>query len=524
MGIVIGSIETGRRQAAQILSRGVGRWLTLLCIALVFLGPSAAEAQSTPNRSRDLELGTAANGLCGLVTLGMPTCTPEVLTVAVTTGYGYTESLGSVPGSHHRFTGTASAGFAPLQWLALALSLDGRLDTHPKDTLGTNRTATGNPRLYARAGRALPKDLTIGGEAAIWFPGHDAPSFDIRATTLDLKTLLAWAPRKQQFTLLTNVGFRIDSSANSAPDLRRTRAGDRVALGLSDSHAFLIGVGGAYQVTPIIQAFGEAGADLLFGSKAPRLGESPLRMSAGARYFFHEHKLAAEFTITALLSGRPGLKPTDPLVPTEPRIMFTAGVRYNAWQRPRPAPVGDLEAEKKPVVLKTTESISGIILDDTGAPLPEAVVKVVDPNAESEQFAVTNRSGRYVLKDLPFGPATLEASAVGFQAQNWETDVYAEMPEQGTRTLVPEVSEGALLRGLVRSFGSTPLIAQVTVTDRRGKQAARVTTDEQGRFEISLPQGKYRVVVKANGYKQHRVQVDVAGGGVSILNVDMRQE
>lgn len=492
------------------------------CVLWSVVGSPSAEAQSA-RKARDTDIGVTATGLCGLISLGMPTCQHEVLTVAATTGYGYTESLGRVSGAHHRLLGTVGAGFAPLPWLALGLALDGRIDIHPSDELGKNTTGTGNPRLSARAGRALPKDFSVGGELSLWVPGQNAPSFDAKATTLDLKALAAWAPRKQAFTLVSNVGFRIDSSANSAPDLSRTRPGDRVALGLSDSHALLAGVGGAYQVDKDIQVFGELTANVLFGSKAPRFGESPMYISAGGRYFFDDRKLTAEVSLSALLSGRPGLKPSDPLVPTEPRILLNVGVRYNAWSRPQPEPA----EERKPnlvVELKTSESISGIVVDDAGAPLPEAVVKVVDTEAETEQMAVTNGVGRYVLKDVPFGPVTLEASAVGFQAKSWQAKVYAEMPEQETVSLVPEVSEGALLRGLVRSFGSTPLVAQVTVVDRRGKQVARVTTDVQGRFELPLPQGKYRVTVKANGYKNHRVQVDVAGGGVSILNVDMRQE
>ncbi len=527
MGIVIGSNAAGRLKTASFRFSSMGKWFLLVaCVAMWFaLSLGSAHAQTEAKKPLPVEIGTAQNGMCGLVTLGAPLCAPMVLTLAATTGYGYTESLGSVPGGHHRLIGIVGAGFAPLPWLSVGLALDGRIDIHPEDSLGKNTTATGNPRISARGGQVLPKGFTIGGEATLWFPGNNAPSFEIRATTLDLKTLLSWAPRKQPYVLLTNVGFRIDSSGNSSPDLERTRPGDRIALGISDSHAFLLGVGGAYRVTPLIQVFGEFSADFLFGSKAPRMGESPLRLAAGGRYLFPEYKLAAEVAITTLLSGRPGLKPTDPLVPTDPRIIFTAGVRYNAWQppeAPKEASKGAEDASR--VVLKTTEDVSGIVLDDTGAPLPEAVVKVVDPNAETEISVVTNSNGRYVLKDLPFGTVTLEASAVGFAPQTWETRVYAEMPEQEPRTLAPQTNDGALLRGLVRSFGSTPLIAQITITDQRGRQAARITTDEQGRFEVSLRQGTYRVVVKANGYKQHRGQVHIVSGGVSILNVDMRQE
>jgi hypothetical protein len=515
-------------------SRGVRGWGWCISalLALVLCVPSARAqldqdaallARAPEGAPQANEVGPNSTALCGLVTLGLPTCPKQRVTVAATTGYGYTESLGAVEGSHSRIAGVLAASYVPLPWLALALTLDGRIDIHPNDALGSNKTATGEPRLLVRAGRSLPKDLSVGGELVLWFPGNDAPSFEPSAISADLKSLLSWTPKKQRFTLLTNLGFRLDNSANSAPDLQRVRPGDRVALGLSDSHAFLFGVGGAYRVRPDVVVFGEVTSDMLFGSKAPRLGESPWRVSAGARYFFPDKRLSAELNATVLLSGRPGLKASDPLVPTEPRFFVSIGLRYNAWEKRQPTVTQSVE---KAPILKNTQTIGGLVLDDTGAPLPEATVKLAQVGAEpgTERETVTNASGRYTFEEVAFGRVSISTSAVGFQTQTWESDIYASMPDQETRQLLLETSEGGLLRGLVRSFGSTPLKAQITVINKRGRQVARGETDDQGRFEIALSKGTYRVVVSATGYKPHRGEIQISENGVAILNVDMRQK
>jgi hypothetical protein len=260
----------------------------------------------------------------------------------------------------------------------------------------------------------------------------------------------------------------------------------------------------------------------LFGSKAPSLDKSPWRASLGARRFFPKHRLSAEANATIVFSSRPSTKWSEPLVPIEPRFSLNLGVRWDAWRKTEP--VANASAEDNPApVLKLNEAVTGLVLDDTGAPLPEAVVKL-SLGVDNEIETVTNASGRYVFPEVPFGHVKLEASALGFQAQSWETDVYAGMPEQAARTLVAETSEGGFLRGLVRSFGSTPLKAKVIVTNRRGRQVAEVDTDAQGRFEVALAKGSYRVVVKATGYKPHRGEIQISENGVAILNVDMRQE
>ena len=62
-----------------------------------------------------------------------------------------------------------------------------------------------------------------------------------------------------------------------------------------------------------------------------------------------------------------------------------------------------------------TGSIRGTILDPTGATVPGASVKATQTETGLTRNTVTNRSGEYILLELPVGHYWLEATAKGFQ-------------------------------------------------------------------------------------------------------------
>lgn len=498
-------------------------WL-LFCAVLASASPSA---HAQPSEASDHELGTAASGLPGLVQTGLPVSDPA-LRVSASAGYGFTESVPPVSGAHHRLAGTAAAGVAPLPWLAFGLRLDGRFDLHPDDGRGAHGAGVGDPRLLARAGHAFDSGLELGGELGAWFPGNQAPSIDLGATTLDARGLIAYAPRESRMTLLGALGFRFDNSHNAAPDLTRLRSGDRLALGLSDSHAALIALGGAYRATDDVEVFGELSGDLLLGSKAPKITQSPLRFAAGGRYFF-SRALQAELTSIVSLSSRPDMAPSDPLVPVEPRFTIMLGLRYALHftepKKPEPFVPPDepaatpARAPAAPAVVKTA-TLDGALVDDQGAALPEARVKLTAGGETRE--AISDAEGRYHFTDVPVGTVTLEARASGFETDTWEVELTENAQPQEPRALQPEQQKG-VLRGLTRSFGSEPLRAHIVVHDNERREVADARADEHGRFEIELAPGKYQVTISATGYRTHSRSVTISNNGVAILNVDMRE-
>lgn len=484
----------------------------ILGLLVCLLTASNATAQADSTRE-----GLSSTGLCGLVLTAFPTC-PTRVGLSATAGYGYTESIGPVPGAHHRLAGSIGAGVVPLAFLAVALRLDGRYDLHPPDQYGDDKTGIGEPRLFLRAGHDLRKNLSLGGEVVVWIPGADAPSLDPSATTVDLKALAAYHPR-QDLALLGYVGGRLDQSERTAPDLTRVRSGDRISLNVSDSNAVLLGLGLSTRALAHTELFGELTLDLLVGPKAPPFMESPFRLSAGARRFFAHH-LQGELTTTFSLSRRPDVAPTAPLVPIEPRFLVQLGIRWGIpLYEPPPAPPPVVTPPPEPVV--TTTSLTGVLLDPQGVPLPDVRVVLRQGDGPPRE-TVTDGDGRYRFEDVSFGTATLEASAPGFAPETWTVEVGPNMEPPPARTLVAKANVGTL-RVLARTFRSEPLAAAITVRARDGKRVIEQKTDENGLLELDLPPGRYTVVIAAPGYRPHRRDVQVERFGVAILNVDLRE-
>jgi hypothetical protein len=484
-----------------------------LLLLVLLLTAGAARADESAPRS------IASSGLCGLSRVAYPVCA-EQLAVAATAGYGYTESVGPVAGGHHRLSGALGVGIVPLPWLAVALRFDGRLDLHPRDARGDDFTGIGEPRLFLRGGHALASGLSLGGEAVIWMPGGNAPSVEPKATTVDLKLLVAQRLRALPLTLLANLGARIDQSGKSAPDLARLRPGDRVALGVSDSHALLIALGASGRIRTRGELFGEVALDLLVGSDAPPFAQSPLRLTVGGRMFLRP-SLALEGSATATTQQRPSIEPTAGLVPIEPRISFALGVRYAFDLHPPPPPPVEPPVEDPLPQEPRTADVAGVLVDEQGAALPD--VRVVLRAGELTRETVTDGEGRYAFAEVPVGRAELESTATGFEALRWELEVTPNMAPIPQRALTSKGNIGTL-RVLTRTFTSEPLAASVVVRDRHGKRAAAGEANAEGLYELDLPPGEYVVTISAKGYRPHRREVRIERYGVAILNVDLRAE
>jgi hypothetical protein len=508
-----------RQTSASRRSVGTRLWLFasrfgLFALAFARIAPSAASAQA--------QVGTATSGMHGLVNTGLPVA-PRELNLTASAGYGVTEAFAPVKGAHHRVQGGIAAAVGPLPWLTLGLRLDGRIEMHPDDYDGAHAAGFGDPRLWARIGKQLNPAWSLGFETGAWFPGSQAPSFVASATTLDFHGLAAFTPEHSPWALLGMVGFRWDNSANAAPDLTRLRLGDRISLGLSDSNAVLLALGLARHIEPSVEVFGEVSADLLVGSDAPALLESPLRAALGGRYAFGR-AWQADLTATVSMSKRPPIGPTDPLVPIEPRFSVLAGVRYSF---PLDAPPAVTNAEAPPPIAAVvvgpprTTTLSGVLIDDKGEPLPEATLTLRAASGEPRE-AITDAKGRYAFADVPVGPATLEAAAKGFATRSWAVDVREHAAPQPPQALSAQSGLG-YLRGLTRTFRSEPLRAQIVVRDQRGKTTASRESAADGAFEIELPPGSYRVTISAAGYDTHSRSVQIEGNAVSILNVDMHE-
>jgi hypothetical protein len=105
----------------------------------------------------------------------------------------------------------------------------------------------------------------------------------------------------------------------------------------------------------------------------------------------------------------------------------------------------------------------------------------------------------------------------------------AAEPAEPEQPAAPAPPRGQI-RGLVRSLRGTAVAAQIGIESESAAAAEAAPPEkhdlraEDGRFEIDVAPGKYRVTVVAPGYKTQTREVDVEENGVTVLNVDLRAE
>ena len=72
--------------------------------------------------------------------------------------------------------------------------------------------------------------------------------------------------------------------------------------------------------------------------------------------------------------------------------------------------------------------------------------------------------------------------------------------------------------GVVKGANDAFLVgATVSV---QGKKNA-VTTDEQGKYSLSLPAGKYTIIISYTGYEEHTAIVTIKAGDASMYNATL---
>lgn len=431
-------------------------------------------------------------------------------------GYGFTEGQGAAPGSHHRVQGRLGAALSPLPWLDFALGTNLRHDRHADDGQGPDQGTVLDSELHAQAGTIVAEDLRLGGALGAAFLRGESLGSSLQSPSVDFLLLGAYVPQHQPFSVGILAGYRYDRTAGVARDPARYRAGDRLALDVSEFDAIPLGIGGAYRLGAS-ELLTELSADLLVGSGAPRLVESPLRWSAGARQRLGD-ELSLRVVADTSLSARPPVGVDDPLLPVEPRFRLLFSMAYQ-WS---PAPAAALPeqeqapaAEAPPVAAPPAlASVQVRVTTLEGYPLSDATVELV---AGETVLAVPHGElERYGLERVPAGDATLRVSAARLLTHEQPITLRAGAPLVVDVELSPAPPTGQV-RGLIRSFSGTGLRARVRI-EPLGKE---IQTDASGTFELDVPPGAYEVLVEAPGHATQRRQLRVPEDGVVILNADL---
>jgi hypothetical protein len=432
----------------------------------------------------------------------VPVTSAPPLAVAATAGYGMTESLAG-EGVHHRVVGQFAAGLGFTPNLAMSVGFDGRYDRHPAG----DSSAVGAPQLGLVAGIEALSGLRVGAGLQLMVPGRNAPSLDLNASALSAAALAAWTS-PHGLTLAGMFGFRLDETAQAAPEVGRLSHADRLALGLSDFNALPSGLA-VFQSFGSFELFGELSAEWLVGAGAPSALKSPLRAALGGRLQL-QPGLTGELMLETSLSKRPSYTQLEALFPVEPRVAVGIGVRYAPDFSPHVKTAAPVRVAPEP-----RTRLFGAVLDPDSARLPGATVAI--QIGDQARTTISDTRGEYAFDDLPRGMARLTIDGSGLLATSQELKLDKAVMLLPLRAARVEAS--AQLRGLVRSFTGAPLVAVIRVP-----AAGRlVTADKGGRFMLELRAGEYEVEIECAGYLTQRRKISVQDNGVTLLNVELHE-
>jgi hypothetical protein len=451
--------------------------------------------------------------------------------LAASAGYGLREPLPAGAAAHHTALGALGAALSGPLGLAGELRVDGRLEV-PSAGAEQSPALVGALRGYLRYSHAVGERLDLGLEMGVWVPGGAAPSLRFDATTLDM--LAAFDARVGgPVSLVGAVGFRFDQSAKALSNPDRLSRSDWLVLGLSDSHAALARLG-AELALGRTRTFVEWTWDILLGDDAPALLASPMQLGLGTRVDLDRRgRFSWLVAARALVSKRPPIDVAGPLVPFPPRGELWSGLELKLGDSPQPtAPARDARARAADAGSQPSATDEPASLPSGAAQLatsPGVELRIVGKDKQTIAGAtvqlqgrdalVSDASGRLLVADLPPGEHTLTISAEGFAPQTVTTRLAAgESPR--IEVVLSQHQPSGQLRFLVRDHETgEPLAANIQVKRADGGAAEQDhKANDQGRFELDLPPGRYQVEVKLYGWRKQKKTVEIEDESVTLID------
>ncbi|MFE2630394.1 MFS transporter, partial [Streptomyces sp. NPDC059374] len=164
--------------------------------------------------------------------------------------------------------------------------------------------------------------------------------------------------------------------------------------------------------------------------------------------------------------------------------------------------------------------VRGFVRGAESAPVPQAAVTLISLAGRQLGRSVAQADGAYAVDAPGTGSYVLIASADGFQPQ--ASTIVVDGDEPVAYDILLSGTSG--LNGVVRAAqGAEPVTgAMVIVTDVRGDLLATAATGDQGEFSFAeLVPGAVTVAVNADGYRPRALPVEVAGTGVTRIEVEL---
>lgn len=349
-------------------------------------------------------------------------------------GYAHTEAVPGSSAVHERASAEAGLAWSLNRSFMVGATGFARYDAHRTEGERADEGAAFGSRLSARMRGSLRPDLDLGGELNLTFPPANGIARGLQATSPSLRGIVSYAFLPTS-ALSLNLGGRLDRSRQAVADPARLSADDRIAAGLSNSHALLFGVLATTRLDRTLLGV-EWSWDLLVGADAPAVGASPMRLEGFAQHMLYEH-----WFVGARIGASPSARPAaNELAPIEARVWTVLSIGYLVpvaapapKPTPPPAPVV-VEAKPEPPAAEPTPAepalppgqIRGRVRSLRGAPI-RARVEVVPLG----QTLSTDDKGAFVI-DVPPGRYSVVVRAEGYEEQERP----AEVEQNGVTILV----------------------------------------------------------------------------------------
>lgn len=494
------------------------------------LSHHAGSVSTAPDASAATVLGREnRDALPGLLSLSLPHSAFAPVALGISSGVGLFPAVGTMAAASTQFSGALALGVSPLSFLSARVKLRGDWNLHS----GGDFSLWGEPSVAARAHFPLTQELRVGAEIEARLIGAEAPSIDWSATTPTLRALASYS-LGQDWLAAVQLGFRHDRSAAALGDVSRLDDAERTVLSAGSYDSLEFGFGGIHRHDDWEFAL-ELGAELLLGSGAPGVSQSPLWLAGGARY-----ELMPQVTLFGQAefspSGRPDPYPTEVLIPTRARLSGQFGLIWRPSQSADRAvegsPVRDgsslagaestsLEPEEKSLAEEQEGSpkaaLSGRIVDEGGRPLADVEVTLVAADATPRR-TYSDSNGKYHFEDLPYGFATLSASTVGFDAVEL-TLTLDESAAEGLELSMYQAVPAGQVRGHVRDYQGNPVSARILITP--GSHEVELSAD--GSFSVDLEPGRYSLRFLADGYAPQMRTILIRDKGVVVLDIALER-
>ncbi len=526
-------------RSPHCLTRRAGRCSAWLWVALPVLAQSTASAAevtttqqtnamasdasadstraSSPTAPTDLSSpAESTQGVPSIIRLPMAAPAHAPLTLATSVDYGFYPKVTGEPERTRRGGAQFFLAWAPSPLLTLRAGLVGVLGMVPN----TAGSYYGEPQLGARWLTKAASSLYVGADLEARLVGATAPSIKPSATTPTLSGLVGWHAAGNTW-LGARLGYRLDRTAQAVDGSERFRVRDRLILGASSWDAALLGVG-ASQLVGRTELLAEASAELLVGSGAPSLRQSPWGGALGVRYHYDANLGLIAF---AHYSGTrlPNPFPEGALLPVRPQLSVELGIhwRFGVHDLPAsPPPEASSAAPTSglPLVARATHGVVfGTVVDEGGRPMPDVAVTVKDASGQAST-TYTDATGKFRFDQIRLGAVVLTTDTANYDPATRKVKLEKAETKAGELLIYPALPAGQV-KGRTLNLKGAPVLA--TVTFEPGGKTLETSAD--GAFSIDLKPGVYTVRVTHPDFSPQVRTIRVEERGVVVLDIALNR-